>query len=174
MSNSVSRRELFKLAGLTAVACCLPLSAQQNSVAQNSKKREFSVMLKHKILEKGNTTRLWIPLPLFREYQYLTSDINFVGNYTKAYISNTQIPTLYAEFENVKSPYLDLSFDIVTVERNIDFSLKPQKVAIPKDIKEYLKATTHIQTDGVVKKMAQEIIKSTKAKGDLAKAKALF
>jgi len=52
MSNSVSRRELFKLAGLTAVACCLPLSAQQNSVAQNSKKREFSATLKHKILEK--------------------------------------------------------------------------------------------------------------------------
>ena len=99
MSNSVSRRELFKLAGLTAVACCLPLSAQQNSVAQNSKKREFSVTLKHKILEKGKMTRLWIPLPLFREYQYLTSDINFVGNYTKAYISNTKIPTLYAEFD---------------------------------------------------------------------------
>ena len=153
MSNSFSRRELFNLAGLTAAACCLPLSMQgKTNTKQELKKREFSVMLKHKILEKGKMTRLWIPLPLFREYQYLTSDINFVGNYTKAYISNTQIPTLYAEFENVKSPYLDLFFDIITVERNIDFSLKPQKVAIPKDIKEYLKATTHIQTSGIVKK----------------------
>ena len=175
MSNSVSRRELFKLAGLTAAACCLPLSMQgKTSTKQELKKREFSVLLKHKILEKGKMTRLWIPLPLFREYQYLTSDINFVGNCTKAYISNTQIPTLYAEFENVKSPYLDLSFDIVTVERNIDFSLKPQKVAIPKDIKEYLKATTHIQTSGIVKKTAQEIITKAKAKDDLSRAKALF
>lgn len=150
MSNSVSRRELFKLAGLTAVACCLPLGAQNlaQSSTPNLKKREFSVTLKHKILEKGKMTRLWIPLPLFREYQYLTSDINFVGNYTKAYISNTQIPTLYAEFDNVKSPYLDLSFDIVTIERNTDFSSKPAKVATPKDIKDYLKATTHIQKNG--------------------------
>ncbi len=174
MSNSVSRRELFKLAGLTAVACCLPLSAQQNSVAQNSKKREFSVTLKHKILEKGKMTRLWIPLPLFREYQYLTSDINFVGNYTKAYISNTKIPTLYAEFDKVKTPYLDLSFDIVTIERNTNFSSKPKKVATLKDTKEYLKATTHIQTGGIVKQMAQEIIKKAGAKDDLSKAKALF
>ncbi len=174
MSNSVSRRELFKLAGLTAVACCLPLSAQQNSVAQNSKKREFSVTLKHKILEKGKMTKLWIPLPLFREYQYLTSDINFVGNYTKAYISNTKIPTLYAEFDKVKTPYLDLSFDIVTIERNTNFSSKPKKVATLKDAKEYLKATTHIQTGGIVKQMAQEIIKKAGAKDDLSKAKALF
>lgn len=174
MSNSVSRRELFKLAGLTAVACCLPLSAQQNSVAQNSKKREFSVTLKHKILEKGKMTKLWIPLPLFREYQYLTSDINFVGNYTKAYISNTKIPTLYAEFDRVKTPYLDLSFDIVTIERNTNFSSKPKKVATLKDAKEYLKATTHIQTGGIVKQMAQEIIKKAGAKDDLSKAKALF
>lgn len=176
MSNSMSRREVFKLAGIATAACCLPLWAQNSaqSSVQNSKKREFSVTLKHKILEKGDITRLWIPLPLFREYQYLTSDIDFVGNHTKAYISNTQIPTLYAEFENVKAPYLDLSFDIVTVERNTDFSSKPNKVATPKDIKDYLKATAHIQTDGVVKKTAQDIVKQVKAKSDLAKAKALF
>lgn len=177
MSNktTLSRREVLKLSGLTAVVCCLPLSAQSLAKpSQASKKREFRVTLKHKILEKGNTTRLWLPLPLSREYQYLASDIEFVGNYTKAYISNTQIPTLYAEFDKIKTPYLDLSFDIITQERSVDLSTKPQKVAIPKDIKEYLKATAHIQIDGIVRKTAQEIINKAKAKSDVTKAKALF
>lgn len=200
MSNktALSRRDVLKLSGLTAVVCCLPLSAQSlaKPSLQASKKRKFSVTFKHKILEKGNTTRLWVPLPLFpipREdnihylwqdiefegdytdvYQYLGSDIEIEGNYTICGGIDTQIPTLYAEFDKIKEPYLDLSFDIITQERSVDLSAKPKKVAIPKDIKEYLKATTHIQTDGIVKKTAQEIINKAKAKSDVAKAKALF
>lgn len=200
MSNktALSRRDVSKLSGLTAVACCLPLSAQSLvKPLQPIKKCKFRVTLKHKILEKGNTTRLWVPLPLFpipREdnihylwqdiefegdyteevYQYLDSDIEFEGNYTICGGIDTQIPTLYAEFDKIKEPYLDLSFDIITQERSVDLSAKPKKVAIPKDIKEYLKATTHIQTDGIVKKTAQEIINKAKAKSDVAKAKALF
>lgn len=146
---------------------------------QPIKKCKFRVTLKHKILEKGNTTRLWVPLPLFpipREdnIHYLWQDIEFEGDYTICGGIDTQIPTLYAEFDKIKEPYLDLSFDIITQERSVDLSAKPKKVAIPKDIKEYLKATTHIQTDGIVKKTAQEIINKAKAKSDVAKAKALF
>lgn len=184
----MQRRELFKLGATAALALGMPTLALAKKDSKRDKekrekdgpifkrKRKFKVSLKHKILEQGDLTRLWVPLPFFREYQYLVSDINFSGNCTNAYISNTKIPTLYAEYNKVKNPSLDIDFSIVTTERHTNFEAvkfnKNEK--IPKEIQEYLKPTEHIQIDGIVKKTALEILKDLKKADDLQKARALF
>lgn len=179
----MERRTLFKLAGIGALGC-LPLLAENKS--QNTKqsqthqkKREFSVTLKHNILESGKC-KLWIPLPQSTPYQFLTSNLALSGNYTNAYISNTQIPTLFAEFDKVKSPNLEIKFDITTYERTTDFKEVQAKfnknAKIPQEVKPYLAATEHIQTDGIVKSTAKEILKNAKVQNvnDCQKAKAIF
>ena len=179
----MERRELFKLGATAALALGMPTLALAEKEAKKGdettsfkKRREFKVSLKHKILEQGDLTRLWVPLPFFRDYQYLVSDINFSGNCTNAYISNTKIPTLYAEYNKVKNPSLDIDFSIVTTERHTNFKAvkfnKNEK--IPKEIQEYLKPTQHIQIDGIVKETALEILKDLKKADDLQKARALF
>lgn len=179
----MERRTLFKLAGIGALGC-LPLLAENKS--QNTKqsqthqkKREFSVTLKHNILESGKC-KLWIPLPQSTPYQFLISNLALSGNYTNAYISNTQIPTLFAEFDKVKSPNLEIKFDITTYERTTDFKEVQAKfnknAKIPQEVKPYLAATEHIQTDGIVKSTAKEILKNAKVQNvnDCQKAKAIF
>lgn len=179
----MERRTLFKLAGIGALGC-FPLLAENKS--QNTKqsqkhqrKREFSVTFKHNILESGKC-KLWIPLPSSTPYQFLTSNLALSGNYTNAYISNTQIPTLFAEFDKVKSPNLEIKFDITTYERTTDFEEVQAKfnknAKIPQEVKPYLVATEHIQTDGIVKTTAKEILKNAKAQNanDCQKAKAIF
>ena len=143
------------------------------------KKREFSVTFKHNILESGKC-KLWIPLPQSTPYQFLTSNLALSGNYTNAYISNTQIPTLFAEFDKVKSPNLEIKFDITTYERTTDFKEVQAKfnknAKIPQEVKPYLAATEHIQTDGIVKSTAKEILKNAKVQNanDCQQAKAIF
>ena len=179
----MKRRTLFKLAGIGALGC-LPLLAEnkpQNTKQSQThqKKREFSVTFKHNILESGKC-KLWIPLPQSTPYQFLTSNLASSGNYTNAYISNTQIPTLFAEFDKVKSPNLEIKFDITTYERTTDFKEVQAKfnknAKIPQEVKPYLAATEHIQTDGIVKSTAKEILKNAKVQNanDCQQAKAIF
>lgn len=175
----MQRRDVFKIGATTALALSMPTLAlaKGNKEKQTFKKeRKFKVNLKHNILEQGDLTRLWVPLPLFREYQYLVSDIVFSGNYTNAYISNTRIPTLYAEFNKVKNPSLEINFSIVTTERNTNFkSVKFNKLEkIPQEVEQYLKPTQHIQIDGIVKDTALQILKDLKDADDLQRARALF
>ncbi|MBD5166119.1 transglutaminase-like domain-containing protein [Helicobacter sp.] len=179
----MKRRTLFKLAGIGALGLAMPLVAKesQNTKAgqAHSKKREFSVSLKHNILESGKC-RLWIPLPSSTPYQFLTSNLALSGNYSNAYISNTQIPTLFAEFDKVKNPSLEIQFDITTYERTTDFKEVQAKfnknAKIPQEVKPYLAATEHIQTDGIVKTTAKEILKNANVQNanDCQKAKAIF
>ncbi|TLD82856.1 transglutaminase domain-containing protein [Helicobacter sp. MIT 11-5569] len=177
------RRTLFKLAGVSALGC-LPLLAKtesQEKVNQSQvlQKREFSVSLEHKILEQGKCN-LWIPLPQSTSYQYLTSNIAWSGNYSNIYISNTQIPTLFAQFDAVKEPTLNINFNVTTIERTTDFKEVQKKfnpkAKIPDEVKPYLAATEHIQTDGIVAQTARNILKDAKSQknDDLQKAKAIF
>lgn len=178
----MKRRTLFKLAGIGALGC-LPLLAKEQSQSikqgQKQRKREFSVSLKHKILESGEC-QLWIPLPQSTPYQYLTSNILWSGNYSNAYISDTHIPTLFVEFNKVENPILEVNFNITTIERTTDFKEVQTKfdknAKIPPEIKPYLVATEHIQIDGIVKTTAQEILKNAKAQNadDCQKARAIF
>lgn len=137
-------------------------------------RRVFDVTFKHEIQEQGKSIRLWIPLPLNREFQQLLSDIKVSGNCKNYSVLYGAIPTLYAEFGAGEKPKLDVNFRIATIERTTDFSKVKfdanEKLA--PDIEQYLKATKHIQTTGIVKQRSDEIIKGIK--GDLEKARAIY
>ena len=135
--------------------------------------RVFDLALNHEILEAGKKTRLWIPLPFIREYQSV-SDVKFDGNFANPSMNYGAIPTLYVDYANAAKPTLSVKFRVETFERNTDFSkvnFDPNEKVDPA-ILEFLKPTSHIPTDGVVRAKALEIIGNTK--GDLERAKAIY
>ena len=124
---------------------------------------------------QGQTARLWLPYPVSDRNQ-LISDIEFAGDYSAIGVYTDRAygtPILYAEWPgNDVSRKLTFSF---TVERQ-----EIQRGTFPvrepawnrADYAEYLKATSLGPTDGVVKELADSIIKGKKTV--LEKAKAVY
>ena len=171
----MQRRDFFKFSSFLGAASLLPSVTLASDEPANPVVRNFDVNFKHLLLEKGKSSRIWLPLPLSTTYQQLTQDYVINTTAKNVYISDTLIPTMYGEFEeNEQRPILNIEFKIQTTERNTDFSkvnYDPNEKVDPA-ILEFLKPTSHIPTDGVVRAKALEIIGNTK--GDLERAKAIY
>ena len=171
----MQRRDFFKFSSFLGAASLLPSVTLASDEPANPVVRNFDVNFKHQLLEKGKSSRIWLPLPLSTTYQQLTQDYVINTTAKNVYISDTLIPTMYGEFEeNEQRPILNIQFKIQTTERNTDFSkvnFDPNEKVDPA-ILEFLKPTSHIPTDGVVRAKALEIIGNTK--GDLERAKAIY
>ena len=172
----MQRRDFFKFSGILGAASLLPnaILASENG-ALEPKKRTFDVSFKHQLVEKGEISKIWVPLTLHSEYQHLVKDYAINTTANNAFISDTQIPTLFGEFApNEQRPVLNVDFRIETIERKTDFSkvnYDPNEKMEP-SILEFLKPTSHIPTTGVVKDKALEIIGDVK--GDLERARAIY
>ncbi|WP_101774454.1 transglutaminase-like domain-containing protein [Pasteurella oralis] len=115
---------------------------------------------------KGETN-LWVPLPFNNEYQEVKS-IQFDGNYKNAYLTeNNQYgaKTLFANWdENADKRDLKIKLVIQTKDREpmAQGALKdyqvPAQINYSVDVLTYLKPTTHIKIDGIVKKYADKIV----------------
>lgn len=171
----MQRRDFFKFSSFLGAASLLPSVTLASDEPANPVVRNFDVNFKHQILEKGKSSRIWLPLPLSTTYQQLTQDYIINTTAKNVYISDTLIPTMYGEFEeNEQRPILNIQFKIQTTERNTDFSkvnFDPNEKVDPA-ILEFLKPTSHIPTDGVVRAKALEIVGNLK--GDLERAKAIY
>ena len=171
----MQRRDFFKFSSFLGAASLLPSVTLASDEPASPVVRNFDVNFKHLLLEKGKNSRIWLPLPLNTSYQHLTQDYVINTTAKNVYISDTLIPTMYADFEeNEPRPILNVQFKIQTTERNTDFSkvnYDPNEKVDPA-ILEYLKPTSHIPTDGVVRAKALDIVGNLK--GDLERAKAIY
>ncbi|NLK65951.1 MAG: transglutaminase domain-containing protein [Campylobacteraceae bacterium] len=172
----MNRREFLTSSALLAGGATLAPSVVlggDKAIAPVIKHRFFEVTLTHKILEKGDVAKLWLPLPLTSEYQSLISKIENSGNYDEIYMSDFDIPTLYAKFSK-EERNITTKFSVATIERNTDFSKVNfnENEKLSPEIAKYLEATKTIQTDGAVKEKADEITKGIK--GDLERARAIY
>lgn len=171
----MQRRDFFKFSSFLGAASLLPSVTLASDEPANPVVRNFDVNFKHQLLEKGKSSRIWLPLPLSTTYQQLTQDYVINTTAKNVYISDTLIPTMYGEFEeNEQRPILNIQFKIQTTERNTDFSkvnYDPNEKVDPA-VLEFLKPTSHIPTDGVVRAKALEIVGNLK--GDLERAKAIY
>ncbi|WP_150540116.1 transglutaminase-like domain-containing protein [Actinobacillus vicugnae] len=112
-------------------------------------------------------TNLWVPLPFSNDYQEVKS-IEFEGNYNKAYITeNNQYgaKTLFANWdEKAQKRLLKVKLVVQTKDREpmatgalANYQV-PENIIYSVDVQEYLKPTTHIKTDGIVKQFADKIV----------------
>lgn len=124
---------------------------------------------------QGQTARLWLPYPVSDRNQ-LISNIEFAGDYSAigVYTDRTYgTPILYAEWpENAVSRILTFSFMVERQEIQRGAFPVREPAWNPADYAQYFKATSLGPTDGVVKKLADSIIKEKKTV--LEKAKAIY
>lgn len=168
----MQRRDFLKTTAILGAVTAAP-SLYADSF-DTSNRRVFDVTFRHAIKESGKFTRLWVPIPMLAGYQTISDEIKISGNFTKQIHLYGDIPTVYAEFDGVSSPILDVNFQVSTFERNTDFSkvkFDESEVLTP-NVAKYLASTAHIKTDGVVKQKADEIIAGVK--GDLERARAIY
>lgn len=121
------------------------------------------------VAPKGSSgeTNLWVPLPFNGEYQEVKS-IQFEGNYQQAYITeNNQYgaKTLFANWDkNADKRELKITMLVQTKDREpmlqgaLNHYQMPEKIVYSVDVLEYLKPTTHIKTDGIVKEYVDKIV----------------
>lgn len=134
--------------------------------------------------EDSQNARVWLPYPVSDNEQTI-SDIKVDGNFTDSKVySQKQFPTdkaLYAEWTKpAKVRFLTFTFKAKALERlkPVPAGLKQGKdlpsneSQIPAEIKEYLKGSKFIPTDGRIKEIALDI---TKGKDNIIeKARAVY
>lgn len=124
--------------------------------------------------EDSRDVRLWLPYPVSDGEQTI-EDIRVGGNFTYSGVYGQRDGgdlALYAEWRSpAKERFLTLSFKASAIERiKRDFPTKESD--IPVEIKEYLKGSRFIPTDGKVKEIAEDITKGKR--GILEKARAVY
>ena len=173
----MNRRNFLKTGVIVtslAAAPSIVLAKNEKTSAKNMQKHHFyDVTLTHTLKEKGKISKLWVPLPLNAKFQSLVSSIKNSGNYDEIYMSDFEIPTLYAKFSN-ENPTITTNFQVTTIERNTDFSKVNfnENEKLSPEVQKFLQATQTMQIDGVVKEKALEITKGIN--GNLEKARAIY
>ncbi len=109
--------------------------------------------------DDSNDVRVWIPYPVSNNTQDI-SNVRISGNFTQSGVygekENGNL-ALYAEWTTpTKDRAITLTFD-ATARELIKKDFPSVEPAIPVEIKEYLKSTTFIPTDGKVKEIALSI-----------------
>lgn len=172
------RRDFFKLTAATAAvmgANGLIAHEHTHDEIECKKQREFEIHLRHTILTVGKQVRFWMPLPLNSDYQNLITNFKVKTNATNYFISDLDIPTIYAEFvPNEPSPFFDLSFNIATKDRSTDFSKFNPKGEFSYEAIDALNPSTHIDLSPEVRAKAAEIVKGINKNDELKKARAIY
>ena len=60
----MQRRDFFKFSSFLGAASLLPSVTLASDEPANPVVRNFDVNFKHQLLEKGKSSRIWLPLPL--------------------------------------------------------------------------------------------------------------
>lgn len=160
-----------KLLIASSIAFATMANAQTLPNANTTKHTYEFVQTYNLQVPKGSTgeTKLWVPMPTSNSYQTVKS-VEFEGNYQQAYITeNNQYgaSTLYATWDKAaKSRALKVKLVVETQDREpmqqglLNNYQMPEKIEYSVDVQEYLKATKHIKTDGIVQKFADKIVGS--------------
>ncbi|MFQ5335179.1 MAG: transglutaminase domain-containing protein [Flavobacteriales bacterium] len=122
--------------------------------------------------DDSKDVRVWIPYPVSNSEQDI-SDVKIDGNYTKSGIyreKETGNLALYAEWtEATKNRAISLTFD-ATARELVKRDFPAEESDIPIEIKEYLKSTHFIPTDGKVKQIANSITNDKQKISEKARA----
>ncbi len=139
-----------------------------------AKERQGTVAMSVDMSSHPGKARLWIPYPVSDRYQTIEG-VKIEGDYSYSGIYSapgTGTLMLYAEWpEKTAKRTLNLSLTAKARERKTPV-LKDTGEPVPHEVKEYLKSTRLVPTDGKVGALAAKIVKGKK--GILARARAVY
>ncbi|MGL4573643.1 MAG: transglutaminase-like domain-containing protein, partial [Burkholderiaceae bacterium] len=174
-----TRREFLLTASASAVAAAMPgmAFAQERTFAPAPGTwRTFEITTKVELLNPKGATRVWLPVPSIQSNYQRSGDNRVTGNAKNADImTDTTYGTkmLVADFaEGEAAPVVELTSRFQTQSRAVNWKEKTPASADASELKQWLKATDFMPTDGIVLKTAQDVTKG--AKTDYEKVQAIY
>ena len=160
----MKRREFLVGSALTIGA----MTIVPSELFAGEKSRKFKVIYDFdlKYDEKSFPAKLWIPLPYNSNYQKVKS-LKFSGNYDDSNINSQNsdnVNILFASWKKSdKKKTLHVEMEIETTYRSVNLKyikkMSHKNLPIPKNVKKFLEASSHIPTDGKIKDIAEKITK---------------
>jgi transglutaminase-like putative cysteine protease len=141
--------------------------------------RAFEVVTRAEVANPTGPTRVWLPLPLQSDTNYMKSlGQTWTGNATAARVYRDEkygAGILYAEWAAGESaPAIEVTTRFATRDRFVDVT-RPGSNPAPEDrstLSRYREGSKLVRTDGIVKKTSQQITKGVD--GDVEKARAIY
>jgi transglutaminase-like putative cysteine protease len=164
----------------TAVAAGLtrPQGAGAAETPGQAKWRTFEVTSRVEIIKPSGVTRAWVPMPLMPDTDYQKSlGQSWTGNASNMRVFRDEkygAGIFYAEWSaGEASPVAEVVTRFATRDRAVDWNARGNAAAEDRaTLQKYLAGTKFITTDGIVRKTAREITKSSST--DVEKARALY
>ncbi len=139
--------------------------------------RSFEVTTQVEVLKPAGTTRIWMPTALIQPTPYqktLANVVECAGGSAKTVESKTDaLGMIVAEFPAGVKPAVKVTSRISTKDWTVDLSGPGRAYKVnPAELKNFLRPTKLLPTDGIVKETAAEI--TGKFTTDSAKARAIY
>ncbi|MBI5659040.1 MAG: transglutaminase domain-containing protein [Nitrosomonadales bacterium] len=133
---------------------------------------EVSIAVTVAAPDDSKDVRVWIPYPVSGSAQDI-SDVRVDGNFTQSGVygeKETGNLALYAEWSTpAKERAITLTFN-VTAKEQVKRDLPASEPEIPAEIREYLKSTAFIPTDGKIRKIALSVTNDRQKISEKARA----
>lgn len=177
---SLGRRTFFQTASVHAAALFTLASAKDASQAPQSAPgwRSFKVTTDVEILHASGPTKIWVPLPLLENTPFQRSGpstIECAAGKARVIHPPHGPRTVFAEFASGVHPALSVSTIVKTHDWSVPISGNGSRfraAAQSASVRDYLKPTKTLPTDGIVKARAEPITRN--ATTDIAKARAIY
>ncbi len=180
MNIPVSRRRLVQAASASLLAAGVPALRAQEAVRhfdpRPSDWRRFDVVTTVQLADPAGPSTLWLPVPSLDTPWQRTQDISWSSNGGEVRLASdgdTGAKVLVARFDaGVAQPRLTLTTRVETRNRGVDWSARDAAAADPAELHRWLRPSALITTDGIVRKVAQQIVDG--ASGDREKVQRIY
>lgn len=180
----MKRRDFIKLIGTSVLSFpASSLMAKQLLSSDFSNWTSYRLSYQIDLPAKGNTARLWLPLPDTNDSAFqFTQGSNWSGNASKASFSTlgaNPFPAFKAEWQGKPKSgqrHVSVSCIVKTSHHSFDLAHYPaiKNSALPNSIKHYINPTHLKPTNGIVRDTVHAILKEKHAETTVQQAKAIY
>lgn len=170
MPHAVNRRNFLHRAGLLSAG----FAGAHHADAQ-LKWRTFEIVTRVEVLKPAGMTRVWIPAAIAKDTPFQkTLGARFHSDSGKAKITPAgTLPVIAAAFPAGASPSITVTNRVRTRNWSVDLTGPSRPIRVNASVLQpYLKPTSVMPTDGIVRQRAIEITRT--ARTDLDKARAIY
>jgi len=173
----MNRRDFLGAAGIVSASFGFQESERLLAQAEFGSWRTFEVTTRVEVLKPSGMTRVWLPAALISGTPYqktLANTFKCEGGTAKAFESKAEaLGIIVAEFATGVRPIITVTSQAMTRNWEVNFSAQGKtQEANPQELKNWLRPTKFLPTDGIVKKTAIEI--TSGARTDVDKARAIY
>lgn len=180
MTTSISRRNLVQLAGASLAAGSLPAAWAQDGARRFDPKpagwRTFEVTTTVQLKGERGDAMVWVPVPSLDTGWQRTDDTSWSGNASEMRMTadgRTGAKVLVAHFAaGTDNPTLVMTNLVQTQNRAVDWKAPAAPSADAADLRRWLEPSELITTDGIVRKVARQIVAGSES--DREKAQRIY